>query len=369
MAAIGLRAVVVRFGGRPALDGVTLDIADGEFVAFLGPTGCGKSTLLRVVSGLETVSSGEVLLDGVDVSNVPADQRNLSMVFQKYALYPHLTVYENIAFPLRTGHGRRLRRAEIDARVHDASRMLDLDRVLDHKPDVLSGGERQRVAMARAVVRRSEALLLDEPLSNLDAHVRAQVRSEIRKSHSMLGITTLYVTHDQNEAMALADRIAILDEGRLQQIGTPREVYRDPANAFVAGFVGLPPMTFLPVTVDGDMAILSFGWVRLSHAKANRVSDGEYLAGLRPEEITGDELAGGGRRFLAIPTEMPRAVHPDLRRFEEEVTGGWLHSSFGLRTESTGRFMRQSAGQLYVDAQHLHLFDPGTGVNLTHGIA
>ncbi len=270
MAAIELKNVVKTYpDGTAALDGVSLHIADGEFMILVGPSGCGKSTLLRVVAGLEEITSGDLLIGGEVANDLSPNERNFSMVFQKYSLYPHLTVYENIAFPLRLT--RTFGKREIDRLVREAGHTLGLDDVLQRKPAALSGGQRQRVAMGRALVRDAQALLLDEPLSNLDAQLRAQMRAEISWLQKRLGVTTLYVTHDQAEALSLGDRVAVLEQGVIRQVDTPRVLLRHPANLFVAGFIGTPPMSFLPASVRSGVVELSFGWVRISPDKASRV--------------------------------------------------------------------------------------------------
>ena len=217
----------------------------------VGPSGCGKSTLLRMIVGLEDITSGDMMIGGKRVNDLAPRDRNLAMVFQNYALYPHLTVYENIAFPLRLAG--KMPEKEIDEKVRDASKTLELDENLERKPGNLSGGQRQRVAMGRAIVREADAFLFDEPLSNLDAKLRGQMRSEIARLQKRMGITTVYVTHDQTEAMTLGDRVAVLKRGLLQQLATPRELYDNPGNLFVAGFIGSPPMNFLPATVEGHL--------------------------------------------------------------------------------------------------------------------
>jgi multiple sugar transport system ATP-binding protein len=262
MAEIQMKNIVKRYGdGFPAVNDVSIDVADGEFVILVGPSGCGKSTLLRMIVGLEDITSGDMVIGGESVNDKPPRERNLAMVFQNYALYPHLTVYENIAFPLRLS--KRLSAEEIDERVRRASKTLELDEHLDRKPGNLSGGQRQRVAMGRAIVRDAQAFLFDEPLSNLDAKLRGQMRTEISRLQKRLGITTVYVTHDQTEAMTLGDRVAVLRRGVLQQLAPPRELYEQPVNLFVAGFIGSPPMNFMPATVKGDKVELPFATVDL----------------------------------------------------------------------------------------------------------
>src|SRR4028118_221152 len=245
MAAIEMHNIVKKYGdGFAAVNDVSLDIADGEFIILVGPSGCGKSTLLRMIVGLEDITSGDMVIGGERVNDKAPRDRDLAMVFQNYALYPHLTVYENIAFPLRLAKTHS--EEEIDEKVRRASKTLELDEHLERKPGNLSGGQRQRVAMGRAIVRQAEAFLFDEPLSNLDAKLRGQMRTEISRLQRRLGITTVYVTHDQTEAMTLGDRVAVLRKGLLQQVASPRELYHRPVNMFVAGFIGSPPMNFLP---------------------------------------------------------------------------------------------------------------------------
>src|SRR5918993_2571996 len=290
MAAITLKNINKEYGdGYAAVKDVSLDIGDGEFMILVGPSGCGKSTVLRMIVGLEDITSGDIEIGGQRVNEKAPRDRNLSMVFQNYALYPHLTVFENIAFPLRLA---KTPDADVDKRVREASSLLELDEHLERKPANLSGGQRQRVAMGRAIVRQADAFLFDEPLSNLDAKLRGQMRSEISRLQKKLGITTVYVTHDQTEAMTLGDRVAVLKRGILQQLATPRELYENPGNLFVAGFIGSPPMNFLPCEVSGTTAKLPFGEVELPEAKA-RAADGKGLliAGIRPENFEDASLA------------------------------------------------------------------------------
>ena len=254
MAEVILRSLVKRFGSVPAVDNVSLQIPDGEFLVLLGPSGCGKSTILRLIAGLEDATSGEIVIDGDLVNFVDPTRRNLAMVFQNYALYPHMTVYKNVAFPLETAKMSRDSVKEAVSRVAD---MLEITEFLQRLPEQLSGGQRQRVALARAIVRQPKVFLMDEPLSNLDAKLRLQTRIELMSLHERLGITTLYVTHDQVEAMTMGQRIAVLHEGKLQQLGTPAEVYDVPANKFVATFMGAPPMNL----IDGQLQNNGTEWV------------------------------------------------------------------------------------------------------------
>src|SRR5690348_3037102 len=286
MSQIHLKHIVKKYGdGFPAVNDISLDIADGEFMILVGPSGCGKSTLLRMIVGLEDITSGDMMIDDKRVNDLAPRDRNLSMVFQNYALYPHLTVFENIAFPLRLAKGAHSEQ-EIRDRVNKASSMLELEEHLQRKPANLSGGQRQRVAMGRAIVREADAFLFDEPLSNLDAKLRGQMRTEIARMQRRLGITTIYVTHDQTEAMTLGDRVAVLKRGVLQQLATPRELYTNPVNLFVAGFIGSPPMNFVPATVEGSSVKMPFGTVSIPEEKAKKAQGkGLLIAGIRPEHF------------------------------------------------------------------------------------
>jgi ABC-type sugar transport system ATPase subunit len=252
MAELELRRVVKRFGAVQVIHGVDLAIGDGEFVVFVGPSGCGKSTLLRMIAGLEPISDGDVLIDGEVMNEVPAARRELAMVFQSYALYPHMSVRKNLSFGLETMGAPR---AEIERKIGDAAEILQITELLDRRPGQLSGGQRQRVAIGRAIVREPKIFLFDEPLSNLDAELRMQMRVEINKLHRRLGSTMIFVTHDQVEAMTLADRIVVLRKGVIEQVGTPLELYNKPANIFVAGFIGSPRMNLMPAASAASRAI------------------------------------------------------------------------------------------------------------------
>src|SRR4051812_12403113 len=282
MAAIDMKNIVKTYGdGFKAVNDVSIDVQDGEFMILVGPSGCGKSTLLRMIVGLEDITEGEMVIGDKVVNDLAPRDRNLAMVFQNYALYPHLTVYENIAFPLRLAKESE---ATVDEKVRYASKTLELDEHLDRKPGNLSGGQRQRVAMGRAIVREADAFLFDEPLSNLDAKLRGQMRSEITRMQRRLGVTSVYVTHDQTEAMTLGDRVAVLKKGELQQIASPRELYEQPVNLFVAGFIGSPSMNFLPATVEGNRLRTPIGEFPVSADKL-RAAQGKQvvLVGIRPE--------------------------------------------------------------------------------------
>ncbi|MGI8939346.1 MAG: ABC transporter ATP-binding protein [Iamia sp.] len=293
MASVTFDRVTKRYGGVTAVEDLDLSVQDGEFIVLLGPSGCGKSTALRMIAGLEDISAGELSIGDRVVNQVVPAKRDVAMVFQSYALYPHMTVAKNIESPLVSkpsrvdsdgngpGEVRKLTTAERRERVDEAARMLGLGDYLDRKPSALSGGQRQRVALARAVVSRPAVFLMDEPLSNLDAKLRSQTRAELVELHARLGTTIVYVTHDQVEAMTMADRVAILAEGRLQQVGTPREVYERPANVFVAGFIGTPPMNTVPGVVGGGVA--EIGTARLPIDQADL--DGPVVVGVRPEHL------------------------------------------------------------------------------------
>ena len=247
MADVTLRKVIKRYDEVEAVRGIDLDIADHEFVVLVGPSGCGKSTTLRMIAGLEDITDGDIMIGGDVVNDVPPKDRDIAMVFQNYALYPHMTVAENMSFGLRLKHYPK---AEIKSRVTEAARMLDITDLIDRKPKQLSGGQRQRVAMGRAIVRNPKVFLFDEPLSNLDAKLRVQMRIEIKKVHQKVRTTTVYVTHDQVEAMTLADRVVVMNHGRIEQIGTPNDLYHNPATRFVAGFIGSPAMNFMPCRLE-----------------------------------------------------------------------------------------------------------------------
>ena len=282
MAKVQLRDIRKSYVDLEVIHGVAIDVADGEFVVIVGPSGCGKSTLLRMVAGLETITSGEIVIGDRVVNRLEPKDRDIAMVFQNYALYPHMSVFDNMAYGLRI---RGLAKSDIDARVRRAARILELEPLLERKPRQLSGGQRQRVAMGRAIVREPAVFLFDEPLSNLDAKLRVQMRFEIQKLHRRLGTTSLYVTHDQVEAMTLAHRMIVMNAGRAEQIGTPMEVYENPASVFVAGFIGSPAMNFLPGTGEADGRIAVDGSGAL--AGAMPVASGrKIMIGVRPEHLT-----------------------------------------------------------------------------------
>jgi multiple sugar transport system ATP-binding protein len=384
MAAITLDHVVKRFpDGSLAVDDVSLDIADGEFMVIVGPSGCGKSTLLRMIVGLEDVSDGDVVIGGERVNERPVRERNLAMVFQNYALYPHLSVFENIAFPLRLRKGSS--DAEVRAAVERAADMLELTELLDRKPSQLSGGQRQRVAMGRAIVREANAFLFDEPLSNLDAKLRGQMRTEIARLQDEMGVTTVYVTHDQTEAMTLGDRVAVLRRGVLQQVAAPRDLYERPANLFVAGFIGSPPMNFLPAEVSGRTVSLPFARFELPEAVAARAEGrGLLLAGIRPEHLADaaslDGKAGQGVTFEAtvdlvewlgneqyayVGFQAPPELEERLRDLAHELDSEALRTQLVASIDPSRVIKRGEPTRFWFDPDKVLLFDPTTGENLT----
>ncbi|MDH2414943.1 sn-glycerol-3-phosphate ABC transporter ATP-binding protein UgpC [Nocardioides sp. CER19] len=381
MAKIEMKNIVKKYGdGFPAVNDVSIDVADGEFMILVGPSGCGKSTLLRMIVGLEDITSGEMIIGDRQVNDLAPRDRNLAMVFQNYALYPHLSVYENIAFPLRLAGASD---KDVDEKVRAAAATLELEEHLERKPGNLSGGQRQRVAMGRAIVRDADAFLFDEPLSNLDAKLRGQMRTEISRLQKRLGITTVYVTHDQTEAMTLGDRVAVLKRGILQQLATPRELYENPGNLFVAGFIGSPPMNFLPATVEGTTAKLPFGDVQLPPHKAERAQGHDLLlAGIRPEHFDDASTREGARgstfratvevvewlgneTYAYIPYEAPPEITEKLRQLERELDSEAMHTQLVAALSGGSRIREGEEAEIWVDASRVHLFDPETGRNLT----
>jgi multiple sugar transport system ATP-binding protein len=384
MAEITVRNVSKIYGdGYHAVDNVSLDIADGEFMILVGPSGCGKSTLLRMIVGLEDISSGDLLIGGDRVNEKAPRDRNLSMVFQNYALYPHLSVFENIAFPLRL---RGVPNDEVRQRVENAARTLELTEHLERKPSQLSGGQRQRVAMGRAIVRQADAFLFDEPLSNLDAKLRGQMRTEISRMQRRLGTTTVYVTHDQTEAMTLGDRVAVLRKGVLQQVATPRELYEQPVNLFVAGFIGSPPMNFLPCTVEGDILTLPFLSCPLRSEIAERVADRTLLiAGIRPEHFEDPALVDdrqrdqgvifkvkvdvtewlGSEQYAYVPYEAPAEIRQQLAELERELDSEALRTQLVVSFDAASRISEGDEADVWLDLRRVHFFDPATGENVT----
>ncbi|KAA1234326.1 sn-glycerol-3-phosphate ABC transporter ATP-binding protein UgpC [Agrobacterium tumefaciens] len=305
MAELSLKNVVKRYGALEVIHGADLDIADGEFVVFVGPSGCGKSTLLRMIAGLEDISDGDVSIGGRTVNDADPADRGIAMVFQSYALYPHMTVAENLSFGLRMNGNPK---ADTQKRVNRAAEILQINELMERRPKQLSGGQRQRVAIGRAIVREPQVFLFDEPLSNLDAELRVQMRVEISRLHKQLGTTMIYVTHDQTEAMTLADKIVVLRAGNIEQVGAPLDLYDDPANRFVAGFVGSPKMNFLDATIIGSgaesvtLSLDSDPAVRLSLPTKARLNDGARVSlGIRPEHFSD---AGQGDADLTVHVDV-----------------------------------------------------------------
>src|SRR5215203_5572628 len=315
MAEIQFKGITKRYpDGFEAVKGLNLDIEDGEFMILVGPSGCGKSTALRMIAGLEDITDGELVIDGERVNDLAPRDRDIAMVFQNYALYPHMTVRDNMGFALKLAKEPK---EEIDRRVNEAAKILDLEQHLERKPANLSGGQRQRVAMGRAIVRSPKAFLMDEPLSNLDAKLRVQMRTEVARIQQRLGTTTVYVTHDQVEAMTLGDRVAVMRGGVIQQVDSPKNLYEKPQNLFVAGFIGSPSMNFLPARLDGDVIKLPFGDAPIPEALRGRLGgDGkgrEVIAGVRPEhfEDASVEPDRPGMRFTA-PVSVVESMGSEL---------------------------------------------------------
>jgi len=361
MAQVALRKIVKTFDRNPAVQGIDLDITDREFIVLVGPSGCGKSTTLRMIAGLEEATSGEIYIGDQLVNDVPPKDRDIAMVFQNYALYPHMTVFENMSFGLRL---KKFPKAEIRERVQAAARILDITDLLDRRPKQLSGGQRQRVAMGRAIVRNPKVFLFDEPLSNLDAKLRVQMRTEIKKIHQTVTTTTVYVTHDQVEAMTLADRVVIMNAGRIDQIGTPHEVYHTPQTQFVAGFIGSPTMNFLPcrlVENGAGLTVRLSDWLALpvpaSREARYRPRVGhELIFGLRPEHIREGrgEVPPGSAAFEArLDVVEPMGMETMVYFLVDgvEVCGRVDPAAAG----TVGEAMR-----LVGDLNRMHLIDPRT---------
>ena len=354
MADVSIRNVTKRFGKTEVIHGISCDIRDGEFIVILGPSGCGKSTLLRLVAGLEEISSGEIAIEGRVVNRLEPADRDIAMVFQNYALYPHMTAYKNMAYGLKM---RGMPKDEIDRRVRNAARILELDALLDRKPRQLSGGQRQRVAMGRCIVREPKVFLFDEPLSNLDAKLRVQMRLEIRKLHEDLKITSIYVTHDQVEAMTLGDRLVVMDSGCAAQVGSPLEVYEQPATMFVAGFIGSPAMNFLEANVSEDGRSVVLGGsvqVPLNGAGLTAWARKKVVLGVRPEHL---ELNGNQAASIQLMVD-----HLELLGADTLVHGhfGEGNISLTIRLPDVHRFEKHTTIGLSLPPAKLHLFDPET---------
>ena len=376
--------------GTRALENVNIEIHDGEFVVLVGPSGCGKTTLLRMVAGLEDITEGEISIADKVVNEVAPKDRDIAMVFQNYALYPHMSVYDNMAFSLKL---RKLPKDEIDAKVKDAAKTLEIDELLDRKPKALSGGQRQRVAMGRAIVRSPQAFLMDEPLSNLDAKLRVQMRAELGELHAQLETTTLYVTHDQVEAMTMGDRVAVIRKGVLQQIDTPREIYLYPKNIFVAGFIGSPAMNFVYATINfseketkltfGDSSIVSsFAPKSLSDFNGK-----EIVLGIRPEAFE-DSVYANDKEFTEqininvslleqlgsdtyihfykdIPPVQTKAIEEILADEGEDISALGTETKFIARINPNATIEEGQNINLAIDPSKLHYFDPETGLAIT----
>jgi multiple sugar transport system ATP-binding protein len=391
MAEIVLDGVTKVFDdGYEAVKDLNLDIADGEFVILVGPSGCGKSTALRMIAGLEDISSGELKIDDEIVNDRSPKDRDIAMVFQNYALYPHMTVRENMGFALSLAG---VDKAEIDRKVEEAAATLDLTNHLDRKPANLSGGQRQRVAMGRAIVRDPKVFLMDEPLSNLDAKLRVQMRTEVARLQSDLETTMIYVTHDQTEAMTLGDRVAVMRAGILQQVGSPEELYTKPRNLFVAGFIGSPAMNFMPAEVSDGRIKLPLGEVDPAHIDGlDLPREGKVVAGIRPESfedaaVVPDETKGERGLLFEADIDLVESLGSDLYAYfhieSEGVQSDQLADLVGerlaetgaaglregqeqivARLEPTSKVRRREKAELWADTRKLHLFDPETGERL-----
>jgi len=376
--------------GTRALEDVNIEINDGEFVVLVGPSGCGKTTLLRMVAGLEDITEGEISIADKVVNEVAPKDRDIAMVFQNYALYPHMSVYDNMAFSLKL---RKLPKDEIDNKVREAARTLEISELLDRKPKALSGGQRQRVAMGRAIVRNPQAFLMDEPLSNLDAKLRVQMRAELGQLHSQLKTTTLYVTHDQVEAMTMGDRVAVIRKGKLQQIDTPREIYLYPKNIFVAGFIGSPSMNFVYATTKAlkNGAEISFGDSKIfsknTPENLKKFEGKEIVLGIRPEAFEDAIYANSEEYTEKISIKISlleqlgsdtyihfyKDIKPVQTKAIEEILAdeGEDISSLGTQTKFIARINPNSSVKegesidLSIDSKKLHYFDPETGLAIT----
>jgi multiple sugar transport system ATP-binding protein len=390
MAQIALEHITKRYGdGYEAVKDLNLEVADGEFMILVGPSGCGKSTALRMVAGLEDITDGELKIGGQVVNDRAPKDRDIAMVFQNYALYPHMTVRENMGFALKLA---KTPDSEIDEKVREAARILDLEQHLDRKPANLSGGQRQRVAMGRAIVRNPSAFLMDEPLSNLDAKLRVQMRTEISRIQQRLETTTIYVTHDQTEALTLGDRIAVMRAGLLQQVGKPGDLYAHPKNLFVAGFIGSPSMNFLPGQIDGDTLKLPIGDVPIRDSLRQRLSAGPgggrggVIVGLRPEDFEDaqlvqdrsrgmtfkakiDVLESMGSEFYAyFNVESEKVSSRELEELANDAGAADLPSQAGsqvvARLEAASTVRQGQEAELWFNSEHLHMFDPENGQSL-----
>ena len=376
MAEIRLEAVnKVYAGGVKAVDDVDLTIASGEFMVLVGPSGCGKSTLLRMIAGLEEVTEGSISIGDRDVTNLSPRERDIAMVFQNYALYPHMSVQKNLGYGLRV---RKMDRAEIDRRVGDVAKMLGLENLLERRPGALSGGQRQRVAMGRAIVRDPAAFLMDEPLSNLDAKLRVDMRAELARLHDRLGVTTVYVTHDQVEAMTLGDRVAVMRDGRIQQVDAPQTLYRRPVNLFVAAFIGSPSMNLIDATVaDGHAEFAGFR-IPVAHGAAA----GNVILGIRPQDFEDAAFADpslptievqatvveelGSASHVIFSLDAPEVDVESVRAASDEGDQAILladdrRATFTAEVDESSAIRPGSPARLALDPSRFHFFDPDTG--------
>jgi multiple sugar transport system ATP-binding protein len=375
MAAIEFDHVSKRFpDGTVAVDDIELTVNDGEFMIFVGPSGCGKTTALRMVAGLEEITAGEIRIGGRVVNDLEPPDRDIAMVFQNYALYPHMSVEDNISFPLRM---QRINKSEMKNRAREVAELLGIGDLLRRKPRELSGGQRQRVAMGRAIIRHPQAFLMDEPLSNLDAKLRVQMRAELVKLHRRLDVTTIYVTHDQTEAMTLGQRVAVLSKGVIQQVDEPQGLYRRPANTFVASFIGSPPMNFVRGRLSGEAVELGLYRIELPAKLRGTIRDGagpEVLVGLRPEEFEDVRVDGaGGATVMPALVEITEQLGPETYAYFRvegldvvEIGDRPVELAGALSARLDPR-TRAAAGErlnLSVNAEGLHLFDPDTGQSL-----
>ncbi|PBB27663.1 ABC transporter ATP-binding protein [Mesorhizobium sp. WSM4312] len=377
MAEVILENICKTYGNNfRAIDQLNLSVEDGEFLILVGPSGCGKSTALRMIAGLEDITSGSLRIGGVDVVDMPPKDRDIAMVFQSYALYPHMTVFENIAFSMRLAGKPK---AERKKRVDEIAKTLQLTSLLDSKPANLSGGQRQRVAMGRAMVREPAAFLMDEPLSNLDAKLRVQMRAEITSLQKQLGVTTIYVTHDQTEAMTMGDRVAVLKGGVLQQVDTPKRLYESPVNAFVAGFIGSPSMSLFEATLTGDELMAGAFTIRLQDAAFVRrpglrsYAGRKVVFGIRPEHLYDSSLESG-RKYQTIPAKVTsieelgseHIVHLNIDAVRVDSGDPDAVQDFGLASNAVAKFEPVSTVRsgseirLALDDAKLHFFDPET---------
>ncbi|MGI6566369.1 MAG: sn-glycerol-3-phosphate ABC transporter ATP-binding protein UgpC [Firmicutes bacterium] len=364
MAGVTLQNVTKRFGNVIAVNNANLEIKDKEFIVLVGPSGCGKSTTLRMVAGLEEISEGTIMIGDTVVNDIPPKDRDIAMVFQNYALYPHMDVYNNMAFGLKL---RKLPKAEIDQRVKAAARMLGIENLLDRKPKALSGGQRQRVAVGRAIVREPKVFLMDEPLSNLDAKLRVQMRAELAKLHNRLQTTIIYVTHDQTEAMTMGDRIVVMRDGFIQQVGAPLEIYNNPNNVFVAGFIGSPAMNFLDVILrkDGDDYIVDGGEFKLTIARERAAAlknidkyiNKEVVMGIRPEDIEDAALTSEVIEPYTITASVDVTEPMGAEVYAYFSIG---RHSFVARLEPTTKAQDGSPLKVMLNMAKIHLFDKDT---------